>query len=296
MGSEYMARHHARLMHGVQDALAQLYRLLIAPLEEMLKSRRLLIIPYGSLHMLPFHALWTGSGYWLEQTEITYTPSASVAVHKRRDASAAQHSRFAGFAPFDQRIPQAQAEIEMAATYFTEAQRYHDDAATVANLRHAAATADVLHLATHGLFRPDNSFFSAIKLADGWMDVREIYRLKLAAQLVVLSACESGAGEVRAGDEVVGLARGFLAAGAQNLIATLWNVHDSSAAHLMNCFYSVLHDFAPSGLAQSAFMEDTSNQRDMSRWQPAAALRAAQLAALRRGEHPYYWAPFYAIG
>jgi CHAT domain-containing protein len=88
-------------------------------------------------------------------------------------------------------------------------------------------------------------------------------------------------GQVRAGDEVVGLARGFIAAGAQHLIASLWNVHDQSAAQLMDDFYRML---------QGAEAPDYKTMR------PASALRAAQLRAVRRGEHPYFWAPFFAIG
>jgi CHAT domain-containing protein/tetratricopeptide (TPR) repeat protein len=276
MGDDYVRRHQARLLRGVQGALHQLEQLLIAPLREHLTASRLLLIPYGALHLIPFHALWDGAGYWLEQVEITYVPSASIAVHKTRGIDDAPLLRFGGLAPYDERIPQAQAEIDAAATYFEAAQIYHREAATIANMTAAAASTDVLHLATHGLFRPDNSFFSAIKLADGWMDVREIYRLDLSARVVVLSACESGVGEVRGGDEVVGLARGFLAAGTQRLIASLWNVHDRSAAQLMDTFYCVL-------------------QAD-AKMRPAAALRAAQIKALRAGEHPYFWAPFFAIG
>ena len=135
----------------------------------------------------------------------------------------------------------------------------------------------ILHIATHGLFRPDNSFFSALKLADGWIDVREIYRLPLTAQLVVLSACESGAGEIRGADEVVGLARGFIGAGANSLVVSLWNVHDARTAGFMDCFYDQLVS-GPSGK------------------QPAAALRAAQITAIGEEQHPYYWAPFTAVG
>lgn len=285
VGNDYVARHHARLMRGVQDALGQLYQLLVAPLQHVLHAGRVLISPFGLLHVIPFHALWDGNAYWLEEVELSYVPSASIAVHKRNESSTPlmrrPMRRFAGFAPFDARIPHAQAEIDGAATYFECAQRYHDGAATVANLTAAASTCDCLHLATHGLFRSDNSFFSALKFSDGWLDVREIYRLRVAARLVVLSACESGVGQVRAGDEVVGLARGFLAAGAQELIASLWNVHDQSAAQLMVDFYRMLQgeELAKDGSVR-----------------PATALRAAQLRALRNGEHPYFWASFFAIG
>lgn len=300
LGSDYMARHHDRLMRGVKDALGGLYELLVKPLDEWLHASRLLVIPYGLLHLIPFHALWDGATYWLERVEISYMPSASIAVHKPRPRSDAPLSRFAGFAPYDERIPQAQAEIELVATYFAEAERYHQELATISQLKKAAASSDVLHLATHGLFRPDNSFFSAIKLADGWLDVREIYRLNLAARLVVLSACESGVGEVRAGDEVVGLARGFLAAGAQHLIASLWNVHDSSAAEFMDCFYRMLQRGPQDGADRDFEHEHADNTTptafSQSGLRPAASLRAAQLDALRKDAHPYYWAPFFSIG
>ena len=117
------------------------------------------------------------------------------------------HPSLAGLAITDPSIPHARREVQTAATHFAQSQLFLDADAGRAGLRQAAAQADVLHIATHGLFRPDNPFFSALKLADGWLDVREIYRLPLSAGLVVLSACESGAGQVRGGDEVIGLAR-----------------------------------------------------------------------------------------
>ena len=295
MGAAYVARHQERLTRGVQAALAQMYRLLIEPLQEKIVATRLLLIPYGLLHLVPFHALWDGKGYWLERVEVSYVPSASIAVHRGGDVADLPLRHFAGLAPYDARIPQAQAEIDSAATYFDVAESYHGEAATISNMVQAASSADVLHLATHGLFRPDNSFFSALKLADGWMDVREIYRLKLTARLVVLSACESGVGEVRAGDEVVGLARGFLAAGTYSLIASLWNVHDKSAAALMDFFYRTLQGFSSSPTPLQPTTQSTSKSIS-SRMRPSSALRAAQLQALRAGEHPYYWAPFFAIG
>jgi CHAT domain-containing protein len=111
-------------------------------------------------------------------------------------------------------------------------------------------------------------------LADGWIDVRAIYRIPLAARLVVLSACDSGSGDIRGGDEVIGLARGFLGAGAQDLVVSLWNVHDARAVDLMAVFYEQLRQGAT----------------------PAASLRAAQCHFIARGDHAYYWASFLAIG
>lgn len=277
LGGAYVARHRSRLQSALQESLLRLYQALIAPLAAELTLPQLLLIPYGSLHLLPFHALWDGAAYLLERYECTYAPSAGVAVHCRQLALAPGPFRsFAGLAVSDVAIPQARAEVETAAHYFPQASLYLDEVADQAGLSQAVQAADVVHLATHGLFRPDNPFFSALKLADGWIDVRTIYRLPLAARLVVLSACQSGAGRVQGADEVIGLARGFLGAGAHNLLVSLWNVHDASAVGFMADFYQCLTAAAAP--------------------HPAAALKAAQLAALRAGQHPYYWAPFLLIG
>ncbi|MCX6049807.1 MAG: CHAT domain-containing protein [Chloroflexi bacterium] len=279
LGSAYLARHAVRLQTALQTVLYELYRLLVAPMTAQLDHPRLLLIPYGSLHLLPFHALWDGQQYLVERFEFTYAPSAGVAVHCQTVAQPASHfTSFAGLAVGDATIPQAMAEVETAARYFDAAWVYLGAAANQAGLQQAAQQADILHLATHGLFRPDNPFFSALKLADGWIDVRQLYRLPLAARLVVLSACQSGAGRVQGGDEVIGLVRGFLSAGAHALMVSLWNVHDESAVHLMADFYR--HLTTPGSVPT----------------QPAAALRAAQLAAIQRGQHPYFWAPFLVIG
>jgi tetratricopeptide (TPR) repeat protein len=278
MGSSYLTRHAERLETGWRAALMQLYQLLFAPLQTLLHAPRLLLVPHGILHQLPLHALWDGEQFLLERYECSYAPSASLALHlhARQKGSHAYRS-WAGLALTDPTIPAARQEVATAARYFPQHWLYVDEQANLSSLRTAATQADILHLATHGLFRPDNAFFSVLKLADGWVDVRTIHRLALAGRLVVLSACESGAGQIRGGDEVIGLVWGFLAAGAQSLLVSLWNVHDASSARLMDDFYRSLTDHT--GVAR-----------------PAAALQAAQLIAIRRGQHPYYWAPFFVIG
>jgi len=274
LGPVYAERHRERLMAGVRAVLAEMYRLLIAPLADTLWAERLLLIPHGALHQIPLHALWDGECYLLERFECSYAPSASLATHnqlRQSNRPSAYHS-WAGLALTDPSIPAARREVQQAARHFADSRVFVDVDASLDGLRDAAG-ADVLHLATHGLFRPDNPFFSALKLADGWIDVREIYRLPLAARLVVLSACESGVGRVRGGDEVIGLARGFLGAGAHSLVVSLWNVHDESAADLTDRFYAHLQEGHT----------------------PAAALRVAQQMAIAGGLHPYFWAHFLAI-
>ncbi len=281
LGPAYLARHHERLQIRLQQVLAQLYQQLMAPLRSAINNNRLLIVPFGPLHRLPFHALWDGQHYLVEQITCSYAPSASVVVTRQQGkpstaaASLAPFRSWAGLAVDDVAIPGAREEVMVAARTFTDARLYLDQEANRQGLAQAAE-ADIVHLATHGLFRPDNPFFSALKLADGWINVQELYHLPLRARLVVLSACESGAGIVRGGDEVVGLARGFLGAGALEVLASLWNVHDESAVAFMQHFYE--------------FLTEEPIRR------PAEALRSAQCAAIARCLHPYYWAPFYVIG
>ncbi|MCS6826384.1 MAG: CHAT domain-containing protein [Caldilinea sp.] len=274
IGVEYLARHSERLLRGAHAALRRVYTLIVAPLVPSLTAKRLLIIPYGDLHMTPFHALWDGERYLLERFEVRYAPGASIEVRRRRRNQIDGFRSLAGFALREPSIPQAEMELQAAARFFQDAQVFIDAQATLEQVQDAAAY-DVLHFATHGLFRADNPFFSALKLADGWLDVRMIYRLPLRAKLVVLSACQSGAVRVQGTDEAIGLVRGFLGAGVPSLIVSLWNVHDASAMEVMTDFYRSLTE---------------------RRLTPSAALRSAQRIAIEAQRHPYYWAPYVAIG
>jgi len=144
----------------------------------------------------------------------------------------------------------------------------------------------VLHLATYGVLNKQNPLFSFVKLApdaaeDGRLEVHEVFGLHLAADLVVLSACQTGLGsgalaDVPAGDDWVGLTRAFLHAGARRVVAALWPVDDWATAALMERFYGA-GDVAA---------------------EPAHALAEAQRALLATPAtaHPFYWAGFVSTG
>jgi CHAT domain-containing protein len=133
----------------------------------------------------------------------------------------------------------------------------------------------IVHLAAHGEARLDNPQFGFVQLADGQLSTADVFNLDLEGSIVTLSACETGLNGVTAGDELTGLSRGFLHAGASTLIQSLWRVHDRATARLMETFYTSLRT---GGRA-------------------AAALRVAQLEALEAsGGHPFYWAPFQLVG
>ena len=143
----------------------------------------------------------------------------------------------------------------------------------------------ILHFATHGVLHADHPELSSLVLsryhADGSpreerLPLHEIYSLRLAADLVVLSACRSALGEEVRGEGLLGLPRGFLYAGAARVLVSLWNVHDESTADLMARFYRYL------------LVDDMS---------PAAALRAAQLSMLAEPRYaPAQWAAFVVQG
>ena len=280
-GADFAQRHMAVLEQSTQRLLASLYADLIAPLEVWLKPRAagatLAIVPHGILHNVPFHALFDGQNYLLDRYEVSYAPSATVlALCQQRSSHARTHALIAGVA--DALIPAALAEVESVAQQLAhsgiEAETLKNETATLEALKSLAPECDILHLACHGLFRADNPMFSAVKLQDGWLTAADVMQLNLKDALVTLSACESGRGTVLQGDEVIGLPRAFLGAGAASVVVSLWLVQDETTVTLMTHWYTQLNE-------------------GMSR---AAALRAAQRMLRERYPHPYYWAPFILIG
>jgi CHAT domain-containing protein len=154
---------------------------------------------------------------------------------------------------------------------------YVDEHATRAALEDAAAIHGVLHLAAHGEARLDNPVFAHLRLADGQFSTVDVFNLPLDGALVTLSACETGRSVVAGGDELIGLSRGFLFAGAATVVQSLWRVEDGSTSRLMGWFYQALRDGRSKG----------------------AALREAQLTLLGDPNgvtHPYFWAPFQLLG
>jgi CHAT domain-containing protein/Tfp pilus assembly protein PilF len=256
-------------------AAASLYDLLIRPIESSIDHRRLLIVPHGVLHALPFAALWDESSesYLLEKYLPSYLPSASVLSFLAGDGGSDQ-GRILVLGDPDGSLPHAAEECRRVAELHGE-EPFLGSAATEGLVRRRAPKVDRLHLAAHGSFDPEHPLFSRIELAadigtDGRLEVHEIYGLDLKqADLVVLSGCDTGLGGHGAGDDVVGLTRAFLFAGAPAVVASLWSIDDAASAVLMAEFYRRL---------------------DGSRIGVAEALRAAQL---EMSEHPRWGAPFF---
>jgi CHAT domain-containing protein len=174
----------------------------------------------------------------------------------------------------DAAAPWIEQEIESVASVVQDPKIFLGGEATERVLREEGSHARLIHLATHGRFRSDSPMFSSIHLADGYLSLYDFYQLKLPVELITLSGCGTGLSEIAAGDELLGLTRGLLSAGAQALLVTLWDVHDQTTADFMRFFYRY-----------SAGTKDK-----------AAALRKSMLELRQQVRHPYYWAPFVLIG
>jgi len=274
-GPAYRQRHLKTLQHGTDAILRELYQQLLAPVADRLRGiDTLIIVPHGVLHYVPFQALFNGEQYLIETQTISYAPSATVLyrVLTRGQNEASEPPLIFGLS--DPTLPHVQAEAQAIAALFPEAGMYLADQVTAENLLHSQHQPAFLHLATHATFRADNPLFSALKLADGWLNVHDIYTMPTCAPLVTLSACETGRSQVAVGDELVGLSRGFFAAGAKSLVVSLWLADDEATSRLMVHFYQALQTGLP------------VNQ----------ALRSAQLAMMGELDHPYYWAAFVLAG
>lgn len=272
-GSHRVRSHLPLLANRVRKHLTTLYDLLFRKIEAVIERRRAVIVPHRALHYLPFQALHDGTRYLIEKREILYAPSALV-LQQCLNRPLSEFKRALLLGVSDPQIPQVRTEIDTIARAFSSTVTFVDQNATNKVLSEHASEADVLHLACHAQFRWDNPLFSSLRLGDGWLTVRDASRLDLNCGLVTLSACETGLNSVAPGDELIGLARGFFAAGSPSILMTLWTVDDQATAELMADFYQHLKH------AQT----------------PSAALRDAQLNLIERCPHPFFWAPFILVG
>ncbi len=272
-GAEYAATHRSQLTDAVRYHLARLYGCLIQPLAPLLRGQRLIIVPYGVLHYLPFHAFEHNGRAILDDHEVVYAPSASVfRVCRAMRSGRVGHPLLVGVSAHG--LPNVSREITSIASILPSARVLLDDTATLDAVRDASPNSSLIHLACHSVFRPESPLFSSLWLQDGWLSVHDVYGLELSADLVTLSACNTGISNIAPGDELLGLARGFFYAGTPSLVVSLWPADDFSTSCFMEAFY-------------------TSLQNGGSK---AGALRAAMLEMRAANPHPYYWAPFILMG
>jgi CHAT domain-containing protein len=174
----------------------------------------------------------------------------------------------------DERAPQILDEVQSVAAILPNADLRLGEQATTEILKTKGAQSALLHIATHGTYRQDNPMFSGIRLGNGYLNLYDLYQMRLSARHVTLSGCATGMNFVAAGDELLGLQRGLFCAGAASLLLSLWDVHDRSTSELMQSFYK--------GYMQTGEM--------------AASLQSAMKQLRHENPHPYFWAPFVLVG
>ena len=274
-------------------------KLLVQPVERWSEEGDTLwIVPHGDLHLLPLHALEVNGRYIIDRNPVCYSPNVSTMVYSKTKGSGVLDSALVfgdslSNTEAPEPLPAARREAEIVASLFGT-QPYLGDKATKRTLQEelakVAGKIDLLHLACHGKFLYSQPLKSYIALASSDAEssnltAEDILGLVLNAELVTLSACESGISQRRVGDELIGLTRSFLYAGTPSLVASLWSVNDRSTGTIMEHFYR--------SLRHSVTVQDSSAPVSKAR-----ALQQAQqyVKDLSDFEHPYYWSPFVLIG
>jgi CHAT domain-containing protein len=273
MGAAYTHHFEQPLLSATQGHLEALYAELIAPIREHLNAKHLIFVPHGALHFLPFHALRNGDEYLCDTYTISYAPSATVfALCQEKTVSDIPNTLVMGIP--DERAPHILNEVQSVASILPHPELFLGAQATSQILRERGSAGSLLHIATHGTYRQDNPMFSGIRLGDGYLNLYDLYQIRLPAKLVTLSGCATGMNFVSAGDELLGLQRGLFCAGARSLLLSLWDVHDESTSALMQAFY-----------------KNYIETDDMP-----GALQSAMKQLRQQNPHPYFWAPFVFVG
>ncbi len=263
---------------------AELYRLLLAPvLPDIGPAERIGLIPHGPLHYLSFAALADDAGFLIDRYPLFYLPSASLLQFtldrrfKEKNLKVlAIGNPDLGDPVFD--LPFAEYEVGSIRWNFQDITLLTRELATENWVAANIGKFGVIHLASHGEFDPVNPLFSAVKLArgeeeDGDLEAAEVFGLSINADMVVLSACQTGLGKVTAGDDVIGLNRSFFYAGTHTVVSSLWRVSDISTAILIKHFYR-------------RYADETK----------AESLRSAMLHVKNLYPHPGYWGAFTLVG
>jgi CHAT domain-containing protein len=269
----------------VDELGAQLYEKLI-PDKILMVSQgkmKLIIVPHGMLHYMPFQALRTDDEHYLvEKKIISYLSSASLFkfINKRNNKDLDNLLAFGNPDVNDSSLNLAFAEKEVnkIGSQFKNAEVYTGKEATKKRAIDESQKYHILHFATHGELNERQPLESSLRLAsasnqDGRLTAREIFRMSIESSLVVLSACETALGKISSGDELISINRAFLYAGASSVVSTLWKVSDESTYLFMDDFY-----------------------KNMKSQSLGEALRTSQLNLRNKYPHPFFWSPFILSG
>ena len=234
-----------------------LYDLLIKPWESSIEQvKHIVLVPQGSLHYLPFAVLQDKQAEYLGfKRSLSVSPSATVmgyCLAKGDSLLTTERQNMPVLALGDPDLGSKQWDLPFAAREVNSLSRYYPDVdillsqrASETNLYNQPVFPPLMLFSCHGAYDDANPLLSALLLSpdstnDGRLEAREIFGLNMNAFVVAMSACETGLGTIRGGDEVIGLSRSFIYAGASSLLTSLWKVDDLATAVLMKRFFRYL--------------------------------------------------------
>jgi len=259
----------------------ELFLYLVQPILKDVHADRLVIVPHEDLNYIPFQILQDPGDhrFFGERFQITYAPSASILLQLKRSAALSAGRLFA---VADPAIPAAGAEVAAIAKLFPNRSKVIANALEPeTDVKVAVRDFDVIHLSVHGKFDASEPMLSYLSLTptaadDGKLTAAEMFGLPLEnSRLVVLSACETGRAEATHGNEILGMVRALLYAGAGALVLSYWQVDSDATALWMETFY----------------------QAALTRPLPEAARMAlVKVKSNPSYSHPYYWAAFAMVG
>lgn len=294
-----------------ETAAQKSYSQLIAPLTRLPGGlpTRLIVIPDGVLGYIPFDALLTEPPsdlgkykfypYLIRDHQISYAYAARLWLNQHTRSTQADKNWIA-FSPAFERSPATRDSVMLRNDFGFLAHSkpevlgiqdmiggdvWVDEQASEANFKIQAPDYRIIHISSHAKVNDDNPLYSRIAFTaladtteDHFLEVAELFNMRLNAEMVVLSACETARGKLYRGEGIVSLARGFTYAGAKSILTTLWSVNDAATAEIMQDFYAQLT------------VGDAKDQ----------ALRQAKLNYLNSqdnlGAHPFYWSGYVMTG
>jgi CHAT domain-containing protein/Tfp pilus assembly protein PilF len=296
-----------------QNTLKDLGNLLIQPIRQDISGKKhLVIVPHGMLHYLPFHALRFQTGkYLIEDYAISYLPSASVLEYARMKNKGNRNDIFAAGNPKTDLapLPAAEEEAKSVSGLFENRLLLTGQMATEASVKAKCPGYDMILLSTHGEMLDSQPLKSNLRFAkseddDGKLTVDEIFDMEIEANLVTLSACETGLAKGQGkdfprGDDLVGLSRAFIHAGAPTVVGSLWKVSDNSTVELIRSFYKNLQNMSKAEALRKAQLDlmNSKIQYTLKRGGRGITISPGYKAGLTIDcSHPYFWAPFILVG
>lgn len=278
------------------DQSAELYNLLIRPVEEKLANKKkLVIVPDSVIWSLPFQSLKANSTDFLwERFSITYSRSLTSLIDSanRHKTQEIKRTSLLGIAnpssAFAEQIPFAEESIKEISPFYSaeESQIFTGNSATEEKIKAVISDYDIVHFATHGYLDNQSPMSSYLQLTtndfseNGKLEANEIQNLKMKAALVVLAGCETGRGKLLDGEGLIGIAWALEKAGVPTLVTSQWKVRDRNTKDLMTEFHRL-------------WRKSLTENKPLT---VSEALREAALSIRKKHPHPFYWAGFAVMG